>query len=99
MPDFHSTVGKQGNLICMPVLHKIKKIPYKGQGLCLVFSIGQDLAQGTDSLNKCFEKHTPSFCSFSINAFISFFGGVKYLSSVEFAIISINHTFQGKAIV
>lgn len=95
MPDFHSRVGKQGNLICMPVLYKIKKIPYKGQGFCPVFSIGQDLAQGTESSIKSYEKHTPSFCFFSINAF---FGDVKYLSSVEFAVISIDHTFQGKAI-
>ena len=98
MPDFHSRVGKQGNLICMPVLYKIKNIPYKGQGFCLVFSIGQNLAQGTESSNKSYEKHTPSFCFFSINAFISFLGDVKYLSSAEFAVISINHTFQGKEI-
>lgn len=99
MPDFHSRVGKQDNLICMPVLHKLKKnVPYKEQGFFLVFSIGQDLAQGSDSSNKRYEKHTFSFFSVSTNSFISFFDDVKFLASVELAVISIGHTLQDKAI-
>lgn len=100
MPDFHGRVGKQGNLICMPVLDKkfLKNGFTKNKGFVLCLVEGRIWLKWLLVVTSVMRNAFSHFVFVSTNAFISFFGDVNGLSSVELAAISIEHTSQEEVI-